>query len=444
MARIVSLTAVRAVLADTNAPAAALFTSLLENGKNSQLRASTVVKERFGFTDADYPQLGKRHSPFRFLQDLPGPDQLQNLLLEEVLSGAGKPIYFPPPCSEEEGAAASEVDAAIALINNLRNANYEADGMIPGLPCAHLDQVCEGGFEVWDNALLETNMSCSVFPSGCIISLQHHDETTSFSTLLIGSIIWMAWPPTEQNLSKLRRAYEAFGEHLDSDKLDVAHELMGGVACVQSPGEAFRLPPHCIVLGLAREVSVLASYSILTVDQYLYTLRSKLPFLTAWWKTEANGEQKRKDFGAALVARIQHIISGELDMYKPQSYLTMAESERAGPLQALLQAWDEAKDQVVGVLDATHQLALAGTWKAYLTKVVGRNCAICGKSVQSKARDMGKHFDEAHWPSLRKRVDSVEVMQQSEKPRRGIRKAPMKRAGEAGESKERASKMMKV
>jgi len=166
---------------------------------------------------------------------------------------------------------------------------YKAKGFISSLACPALEDLTEKTRERVVGRMTETPMDCSVFPRDTLIPLQHHNETTSSSTLLIGSIVWIIWPPTEVNLGTLRRTYDAFSVDYAEENLDVTNQLVGGLVSVQSAGEGLRIPPYCILLGLTTENSVLAKYSTLSVIQFMAMLR-RIPFLESWWKSEINGE----------------------------------------------------------------------------------------------------------------------------------------------------------
>jgi hypothetical protein len=88
-------------------------------------------------------------------------------------------------------------------------------------------------------------MTSCVLPHGMLIPLQHHNETTSFSTLLVGEIIWIIWPPTDHNLKTLQDAYETYAATPHNRHFNVAEKLLGGRACVQAAREMLKLPPYC-------------------------------------------------------------------------------------------------------------------------------------------------------------------------------------------------------
>jgi hypothetical protein len=372
------------------------------------------VKERFGALESDFPQLGKKPSPFASMKTQMTTDELRSMLFAELkrTAEAGDTVFVPPPFDEDEGIDLSDENAAAELVRELENPNCKVKGFIPNLVCPELDELTETTRERAMGCMTETSMECSVFPRGMLVPVQHHNETTSSSTLLIGTMLWIIWPPTEANIGILHRAYEDFSIDYNEEKLEVANEMNGGVVFVQSAGEGLRILPYCIMLGLATEASVLAKYSTLTAIQFIGMLR-RLPLLESWWKTEINGQQKRGEFARALLPRFQRILAGEFDVYPPAQFLSPIPA-KDGPLYELVRGWDKLSVGIAMIVDAGTTAEIKKAWTKFLTGVVGRNCAICGRYTQSKMKEMPGHFASAHWPEKKINRDQIDLVEGTE------------------------------
>jgi hypothetical protein len=120
----------------------------------------------------------------------------------------------------------------------------------------------------------------------------------------------------------------------------------------------------------------------------------RLPFLESWWKTEVDGDEKRKDFGRELLPRLKRILSGELDGCQPTHYLNM----KSGALVELVKGWEQLSWNIVRLLDDETAKGIKKAWTEFLIGVVGRHCAICGFRTNNKGKELPGHFERVHWP----------------------------------------------
>ncbi|KAF2689777.1 hypothetical protein K458DRAFT_290769 [Lentithecium fluviatile CBS 122367] len=392
------MTAVRAhIKAHSSSPHILLFNNLININQNGPLKCTPNVKQRFGPLESSFPLLGKKPSPFATFKKQPTVEELQDMLLTEIKRSSedDEPSFVPPPFCGDEGIVMSGEDAATELVQNLGDPTFKSKGFIPNLECPVLDEMAAKTREKAAGYMEETPMMCSVFPCDTLIPLQHHNETMSYSTLLLGSILWMIWPPTERNLTLLHRAYDEFAIDPDEEKFNIANELTGGVVFVQTASEGLRVPPYCIMLGLATENSVLAKYSLLSATQFTAMLH-KLPFLESWWKTEAHGKEKRADFALALLPRIKRILAGDFDPYPPAEFLLTG--QKGGALFELVKGWEQVNSSIASLVDGETAKGIKEVWVDFLCKVVGRNCALCTGYLQDKRKEMLAHFQDVHWP----------------------------------------------
>jgi hypothetical protein len=397
--RLNTLTAVRAHLKKhPSSPHIPQLTSLIENGKNSPLKCIPRIKVLFGPTEDSFPNLGKKFSPFTALKEQPTLEVLRSMLLKEAKAASeeGEVVFVSRPFVEGDETFDRE-EAAKELIENLADPNYEGNGFVPSLLCPKLDVMTEKTKESVVGSMEVMAMACSVFPKNTLIPLQHHNETTSYSSLLAGSILWIVWPPTSHNLNLLHRAYDTFSVDKDEEKLNInaADQLVGGVIFVQSAGEGLRIPPYCLILGLATQTALMAKYCILSAPQFVSML-GKLPFLESWWEIEVDGDKKRNDFGRALLLRIQRVLAGSFESYPPAQFLTVG--TKSGALHELVHSWQDLSNGIAKLVDVETAAGLKKIWVEFLINVAGRNCALCGRPLEDKVMEMTEHFGDVHWP----------------------------------------------
>jgi hypothetical protein len=301
-------------------------------------------------------------------------------------------VYYP---SENDSDA--DYESAVDLVMNIANPSFTADGCIPDLPSTTLAEL--GGFEEEEvpGHLFEVPTTCSVFPSGHLIDLQHQNESMAFCTLATGSIAWMVWPPDAYNLDTLRKAYGDYMEVLDTGEFaDVARDLSGGVTCVQQAGEALHLPPFCPVIGLVLKAAVLIRYAVVTEDSFISMCRH-IPLYKAWWSTEVSAEEKQAAFAAALCDCIIQTLQGNFDNVDMET-LKHPITEK-GFLLTLLHAWDEIKEHVLSVMDAANTEQIKKAWDDFLNSSITQTCLICGERCRpGRNKNRSHHLEDQHWP----------------------------------------------
>lgn len=421
--RIATLERVREALNKAKSQHAPLFISLTKNGNNRPFDCKPPARVPFGPEQNDFPSLGKKQSPFasnalpslRNLQQLLVADlraSRQNLIDETNDAGAMQPETNESQTDEDE----------LKQIDSLTNGNVNAISVVLSFPSPSLDDMCGDKKVSDDNVVRESTTEATVLPRDTLLSLQHSNEGTTFTTLLSGSMAWIIWPPTKHNLDILQSSYSAFAEGFDGTKMNVSEELKDGVCLVQTVGDAIRLPPFCPILCLSLETSVLATYFVLSATQ-LDDVLHKLPLLLARWKTKIDGERKQKDFLAALLHGISTILQGKFEPEKLRDFAYPYVQE--GPLLILLQSWDEVKYALASVLDAAETQRVVTMWTDFLRQAKGRKCWICGRSVSNKLKDMPKHFETEHWPAK----DTAEAVQQLAEVTKGSKAAEAPQSG---------------
>ena len=399
--RITSLSAVREVLNKAPSQHMTLFKSLMDNGKNHPHGCKPAQRLVFGPGESDFPGLGKKLSPFD-ANKLPSPEDLQKLLITDLQKARQQFSHYSDHVlhnSEERATNSSGTENDILdfeLLNSLTDTVHNTSSGILSFPSSLLDDICGDTKVDYDHVLRESITNATVLARNTLLSLEHSNEGTTFTTLLSGTIAWIIWPPTEWNLEVLQSSYEALSESFDGTETNVADRLEDGVCLVQTVGEAIRIPPFCPILCLSLETSVLATYSVVTVDQLAGMLR-KLPLLQAWFKTEVDGERKKLDLIAVLLNHLFSVLQGNFEPtdIKRHKYPYV----QRGPLYSLLHTWDHVKDNVARMLSPADTERVKGSWADFLRNTRGRECWICGQGIRNKSRNSRKHFEVKHWPA---------------------------------------------
>ena len=393
---ITSLKRTREVLDKTTSTHATLLKSLIDSGKNHPFSCKPAQRLVFGPKENDFPVLGKKQAPFD-TNTLPSPKDMRRILVVDFWAARQQYGQHLHPAGERALSMDAEYENPdLELLRNLTNAGNNIDGNVLSFPSPSLDDLCGDAKVEFDNVLRESMTTATILPRDTLLPLQHSNEGTTFTTLLAGVLAWIIWPPTAHNLNILRNSYENLAEGFDNGTTDVTGELEDGVCLIQSVGEAIRIPPFCPMLCLSLEATTLATYSVVTIDQ-LAAMLGKLPLLLAWFKTEMDGERKKQDLVAAMIPHFEAILQGTYEATDLEKL--KFPYVREGPLHSLLHSWDDIKYSVASVLAFPEAERVKAIWENFLRNAKGRECWICGKSISNKLRDMGKHFDTAHWPT---------------------------------------------
>lgn len=405
---IISFVQVRKVLDRSPSQHASLFISLTKNGNNHAHACKPAARVPFGPNASDFPGLGKKISPFH-ASKLPSIEGLQRLLIDDLQTARRTQGHGNSSVLESTGEAeADERDEEMEVLNSLTNGDRTTRGAVAGFLSPSLDDICGDVKVEYENVLRESMTTATVLPAETLIPVQHSNEGTTFTALLAGSVAWIIWPPTKDNLDILQDAYDAFSEGFDGTKMDVSSRLKGGVCLVQSAGECVRIPPFCPIMCLSLKTSILATYSIVTANQ-LANMLSKLPLLLAWFKTEIDGERKKREFATALLSHLSAILQGafeESDL-KKQRYPYSEE----GPLHTLLHSWDDIKHALAGIVDAVGAEEVILMWDTFLRNAKGRPCWLCGKNINNELREMRNHFETMHWSTEKSAGDAEQEPQ---------------------------------
>lgn len=406
-----TLIAVRAALKMCASEHATLFASLMENGKLGPYRSKNPAKRRFGSSEADYLILGKSQTPEGLRKSL-SAQELQDLCLRDLPETrkyhGGRLNYFVPSGATNDIMDTNEKETSMWLIESLTDATLDTTGIIPTFPSEALEELCIQNRVLPDGLLRELTMTtCTILPGNTVLPLHHSNEGMTVTTLLSGSIVWIIWPSTDHNVDTLQAAYENFAQDFDDAHLQVARNLEGGLVFVQAEGEGLRIPPQCPMMGLAARTSVLATYTQVTVENFMSVLQ-KLPFLKAWFQTEVDGQRKQSEFNTSILRYLDLLLNGDPEAADKDTNNIKLNFTKDGPLDKLLKMWDDIKDDLAAMMGPADSVTTEKIWEAFLMAAKGRECWICHKQVRNKQRLMRKHSAEQHWPKAKgKRVDSI-------------------------------------
>ncbi|KAI8934983.1 hypothetical protein NX059_008649 [Plenodomus lindquistii] len=399
-----------------------LFKALLDDNKLAphKCNAGAVQRRGFGPTDAHYPQLSREIAPYSKSDPLT-LQELQDMCLRELSRVrdyfGDRPIYWAPSGDDEDASEANGQGLTLQLIRSLTDPDIIAKDAVACFPSEALDQICiDADLAPPDDILHTSHATCTIISKDTLIPLQHSNEGTTTVTVLVGSMIWIIWPPTLRNLNILQTAYEAFAPECKKAALDVTRDLEGGIVLQQIEGEGLRIPPYCPMMGLPLHTSVLATTSTTTVGNFISMLQ-KAPLLKAWFRTEIDGKRKQSEFVNRMLNCLDLLLNGEMDPDSERFDMTLAlPRDGSGPLNDLLTAWDNIKDGLAELLGPADATALADIWADFLIDAKGRECRICGWITRNKLRMMRGHFVEQHWVKEKgkKRMDSAAFDDQME------------------------------
>jgi hypothetical protein len=295
--------------------------------------------------------------------------------------------------------------------------DLDSTATVATFPSEVLNELCDEGQESLQSLLRTTMTTCTVLPSDTLLPMHHSNEGTTITTLLSGSIVWIIWPPTSKNIRSLQTAYEILAEGSDVEP-NTATDFEGGMILVQTEGDGLRIPPHSVMMALATSTSVLATYSEVTVENFI-TMLQNLPLLKTWFQTELDGYRKQSEFTASILRHLDLLLNGSPDEEANEDSEVMIfdhpnlSRAKGGSLDTLFTTWDHVKNELAAMMGPADHETMENIWQAFLIDFVGRECRICGKHIWNKEKLMKKHFIESHWSKFHKtkRHDSRDVLE---------------------------------
>jgi hypothetical protein len=406
-----SLVAVRAALKISDSQHATTFRSLMDTGRLVPYKSKEKARQKLGSKAVDYPTLGKKQTPSG-LRKPHSDKKLQEMCLRDLPEAreyfGDRLLYFAHSGDADSSVRPSDDVAGLQTINSLTDVELAATGTIVTFPSETLETLLIQDWEAPANLLRASMATCTVLPNNTLLPIHHSNESTTITTLLSGSIVWIIWPPTDHNLRTLQTAYEHSAEDLDESKLTIADSLEGGTIFVQTEGDGLRLPPFSLMTGLATTTSVLATYSHVTVENFISMLQ-KLPLLKAWFHTEVEGGRKQTEFNASVLLYLDLMLNGDPDNEERDNI--KLPTNKSVLLDTLLSVWDNIKDDLAAMMGPADRKTMENIWGEFLTMAVGRECRLCGKRFPKNARR--KHFIGSHWPKAKdaERNDSMEALE---------------------------------
>lgn len=412
-----SLAAVQAILKAADSQDAASLCALIDNNKVGTYRSG--VRQRFGSSEADRPQLGNKFALFNS-NKIPAFQDLRETFLhafeETPERFADRDMYFAPATPVENTDNLSDKNQVSQIVDNLRSLDLALENAnhVIAFWSEALDNMRNERYSEPHNLLHSSVTKCAIVPANTVIHLNQSNEGTTTMTLLSGSIVWVIWPPTDHNHRTLQAAYEDFAEDFDGDKLDITQNLEHGLMLLQHKGEGLRVPPFCPMMSFATTTSVIAISTTVTIDEFISTLQ-KAPLLKAHFKVEPNSELKQTEFNVSILKWLDQLLNGKINAdteTRDMRYKLILTD--GGPLHTLINTWDDVKDGLAAMMSTTEHETMKDIWSVFLTGSKGRECKLCGKRVPKKPSTMREHFADKHWPKdeVAGRVDSMEVASQ--------------------------------
>lgn len=402
-----SLVAVREALKSADSEHAALFTTAMEKGKLAPYKSKEFARQKLGSKEAVYSSLGKKQVP-KGLRKRFSLDDLQKLCLRELPDMrefyGDRLTCFTRPNTANASMKIRQTDACIQTVDALTNPNVDGTATAVTFPSETLDSLCDEGWEPPNNSVQCSMTTCTILPSKTYLPLHHSNEGTTVTTLLVGSIVWIIWPPIKSNHRSLQTMYENLARGHEMD-IDFTSDLEGGMIFVQTEGDGLRIPPHSLMMALATSTSVLATYSDVDVENFISMLH-KLPLWRAWHQTELNGDRKQSEFNATVLRILDLLLNGSpdgKDIEDPETMLfdhLRLSRAKGGLLDTLFRTWDHVKNDLAAMMGPADHKTMEDIWESFLDEIVNRECRICGRQIYNKEKPMRKHFIENHWSTF--------------------------------------------
>ncbi|KAF1978180.1 hypothetical protein BU23DRAFT_564440 [Bimuria novae-zelandiae CBS 107.79] len=356
-----------------------------------------------------------------FMKDI---QNLKNLLTADVnaataQNGAGFGGYYVDPNAQGQSVAAM-VNAALNLIANIDNIQFQSTGRIEGFKSPSLEAVAmlasDKEAQMFNtkgmHLLFNTGIQTTVVPRDTLIDLDTHSARRTFTTVLSGEVIWIVWPGTPENI-------EVMLQHYDKDNIaNFTHQqhltrtiqqLQHGIIFGQGEGTGMRVPPFCISLGLAAETTVLATSTVTYAQDMFASLDPELPhavLTSRFIAAQPNKDEMEKTYSDNLCGIFQRILQGENDRYTPAQY--RQNNASPGVMHGLVRVWDTIKRIVFGFLyDEDSFKEMLESWKGFISTEYGvreigsglGNCVICDHPYATP-EEHTEHFEKVHWRVL--------------------------------------------
>ncbi|KAL5113277.1 hypothetical protein ACEQ8H_008853 [Pleosporales sp. CAS-2024a] len=285
--------------------------SMANRGDLFPLNEEELAEHRgriFGKDIWDSPVLaGKDALP---LTDLPTPAQFQRIM--KLQTNGKNHFRFAPSL----GTASLDAGATEELLENMTNPAYSERGAIIHASCPVLDHL-RSKSHGWqqDGVLGQSRFQVTIAPAGEFFDSEV-DEHYRFMTLIAGTCIVIAYPPSRANTSAMQIRYEALsGSHLGP--IWTALTLYHGIAIVQKAGQTLMLPPFWSSVLFVTETSVSAAHSIATADKY--PQRLDLTCLSVaqlrMWPDKATEQRELTRYADSLAAHLDLCLNAKLPRF---------------------------------------------------------------------------------------------------------------------------------
>jgi hypothetical protein len=181
-------------------------------------------------------------------------------------------ICTVPPSKTAEDAAHTLSD----LISHLDEELYSGTVSIAQLSCPAMEQdIPSLRSGPSDPSIFPqlSNAHMSIMPSGRTIPLEFSAIPDCEEIyLLTGTRVYFVWPPSEQNM----RTFRSYLKGCFSEcRLEICQQLEHGTAFIQRPGQFVFLPPHCIAVVFATNISAAVVYQYRRISGLPQQIRYK-------------------------------------------------------------------------------------------------------------------------------------------------------------------------
>jgi hypothetical protein len=293
-------------------PRAAHTFNLMQGGhmyplNEADKRPLQEYKAIFGEGIRDTPMLsGHEDLPFEALSTA---IQVKKILIEDI--GGENNFCFAP----SRGLPELDAQATLDLLLNIRNPAYKERGAVIHMISPTLDRLRANTPSWQSEGLLEqASFQITIAPASEVFDLQYYEHYRA-STLLMGSRVVIAYPPSRSNLSLLLEQYSKLRGEQTGDIFGTTYSsLQHGFAIVQKRGETLTIPLFWSFVTFYTTTAVAAEYCVATATKYPLRLERTDLYLatTRMWPDTSKQQIELIKYVALLVTHLHLILNNKI------------------------------------------------------------------------------------------------------------------------------------
>ena len=332
------------------------------------------------------------------LDSPPNAKQIKGILMNEI--GGKNSFHFAPT----RGSPETDARAIIALLNNIENPSYSTKGAILNMVSPTFERLLQSKVDWSEEGMLgSSHVLVAVTPADDVQDMEYYD-TYTLSTLLHGSKVWLAYPPTTKNFAGLQTHYQSLATDEYALGMNNATNFQDGIIIVHQAGQGLIMPPFWTATGISTQTSVAATYQATTAAAFVERIKNLNNFRLTCQLGLSDRTQKQERlvfYATELVDHLQRILEDSFLHCKVSKFITDVcceyETLRAG-LRQVLQTIDD-KAMARGL-----ENQYRAVWTKFLEEKRKKNlaCRLCNTRVQDLPAEISatdrlhQHFIDFH------------------------------------------------